>query len=437
MKLRATIGVALLAALNLSAQTNLTQSQAIELALQQNPAILMSRQELRRTHGLIVAARSANLPHLTLTGQYTEIDPGRTDAISLGTNTPSFRFSNQQHPWLVQVEATQPLYTGGRVNAGIRAARLADQIALLDFDRVLADTVLAVRKGFAHILLAQQQVLVHEQSIKLLEQQLIDVRHRFEAGTVPRFNVLRAEVELANARPPLIRSQNTLRLAKEHLVKVLAIDSTDFTTLTFTGSLAQESRPWSLPAALEAARQQRPEIRVAEKQIAIAQEETHAAQAGNKPSVSLFGGYQVRNTQFGNSMGDVANGWEVGLRAQWDIFDGFLTRGQTAQAQAKHRQAEIALAELQRTIALEVRQAYSDHLQAVELLTAQQKTVEQAEESLRLAETRFQSGTGTQLDVLSAQTALTAARSNEIQARYDFTVSVATLERVTGITVKP
>ena len=85
---------------------------------------------------------------------------------------------------------------------------------------------------------------------------------------------------------------------------------------------------------------------------------------------------------------------------------------------------------------MEVRQAYSDYLQALELIEASKKTVEQGEESLRLAEARFRAGTGTQLDVLSAQTALTDARSNEIQALHDYNVALATLERVTGLTVK-
>ncbi len=85
---------------------------------------------------------------------------------------------------------------------------------------------------------------------------------------------------------------------------------------------------------------------------------------------------------------------------------------------------------------LEVRQAYSDYLQTLELIEAQKKTVEEAEESLRLAVARFRAGTGTQLDVLSAQTALTEARSNEIQALHDYNVAVATLERVTGMTVR-
>jgi len=130
------------------------------------------------------------------------------------------------------------------------------------------------------------------------------------------------------------------------------------------------------------------------------------------------------------------DGWTVGARATWPLFDGLATKGKVSQARAQREQADLDFADARRAIELEVRQAYSDYLQSVELLEAQKKTVEQAEESLRLAEARFRAGTGTQLDVLSAQTALTDARSNEIQALYDYNVAVATLERATGSTVE-
>jgi TolC family type I secretion outer membrane protein len=420
------------------AQTNeLTLPQCLDLALKQNPAILKAQQEIRRTHGLIVEARAQILPHLTATGEYTQLDPGGIDKFPFSTNGVPTVFKNQEHPWNAQIEATQIIYAGGRVAAGIRAAKLGDQYAVLGFQRTVADTVLDVRKTFYSLLLAQQQVIVREQSVKLLAQQLEDARHRFDAGDVPKFNVLRAEVELANAKPPLIRAQNSVRLTREVLVKLLAIDTPqDFTPVTFTGQLTYQPRHWELPAALQDALAKRPELRQAEKLVGSSAEEIKIAQAGYKPEVSIFGGYQIYDSSFGHELDNTVNGWRAGARASWPIFDGMLARGQVTQARAKRAQAELDLADARRGIELEVRQAYSDYLQALELFEAQKKTVEQAEESLRLAEARFRAGTGTQLDVLSAQTALTEARSNEIQSLYDYNVAVATLDRATGATVK-
>lgn len=421
----------------------LTLDQCLDLALKQNPSILKAKQEIRRTYGVVIEARSAVIPQLTASGQYSQIDPEALDKFPFGSIpiTPKIpdEFDNQKQPWQAQIELSQLVYSGGKVGASIRSARLSDQIAELGFRATVADTVLDVRKAFYQILLDKAQTTVREQSVKLLEQQLEDARHRFDAGDVPRFDVLQAEVELANARPPLIRAQNDLRLSREALVKLLAIDvpgqRTDFTPITFAGELTYEHRAWDLSTALTKAQEQRPELQQAEKQVSVARENIDVASSGYKPQLSVFGNYGIHDESFDNDVGDTRLGWTVGASASWSIFDGMLTHGKVIEARAQYEQADLDYADTRRRIELEVRQAYSDYLQALELLEAQKKTVEEAEESLRLAEARFRAGSGTQLDVLSAQTALTEARSNEIQALYDYNVATATLERVTGSTV--
>jgi outer membrane protein len=413
---------------------SLTLDQCLNLALKQNPTILKARQEIERAHGLVVEVRAAVLPQVNLNGQYAQIDRG-----SIETAPGTSMFDNQQHTWNATIEASQLVYSGGRVSAAIRAARLTDQIALLGFQRTVADTVLAVRSAFYQILLNKALVEVRERSIVLLDRQLQDARHRFEAGTVPQFNVLRAEVELANAKPPLIRAQNDLRLAREALVRLLALDSPstrEFTDINFDGRLAYEHRAWELPAALTQALAQRPELQQAEKQVALNREGLTVAAAGNQPQLSVFADYGIRERTFSDEMDRSIQGWTVGARVSWPVFDGLLTRGKVLQARAQLNQATLDQDDTRRGVELEVRQGYSTYRQALELLEAQKKTVEQAEESLRLAESRFRAGAGTQLEVLSAQTAVTDARSNEVQALYDYNVALANLDRVTGAAVK-
>jgi outer membrane protein TolC len=413
----------------------LNLEQCLDLALKQNPAILKAKEEMRRTHGLIVEARAEAFPQAVVSGSASLTEERALDPAP-GTNP----YDNQRHPWNAKIEVTQLLYSGGRVNAGLRAAQLSKDIALLGFQHAVADTILAVRRNFYQILLAQAQVTVREQSVTLLESQLKDVRARFEAGTAPQFNVLRAEVELANAKPPLIRAQNNLRLARESLVRLLARDDPvqqDFTALRVTGQLAYEHRAWELAAALATARNQRPELKQATQQISLYDQAIIAAAAGSKPSLSLFGNYGVHNYIFSDDAAHTRDGFTVGARVTWPVFDGFLTKGRVDQAKAQRAQAAIDADDARRGVELEVRQAYSDYKQALELLEAQKKTVEGAAEALRLAEARFKAGAGTQLDVLSAQTALTEARSNEIQALYEYNLANANLDRVTGATVRP
>jgi outer membrane protein len=416
---------------------SLTLPDCLRLALKQNPSILKAQQEIKRTRGLIVEARSAALPQVTLNGEYTQIDKNFIESF------PSIPIhSNQQQPWAANIRVTQLLFAGDKVGAAIRGAKLLDQIAVLGFDRTVADTLLEVRSVFYRVLLNQAQVNVATQSLILLEQQLTDARHRFNAGTVPQFDVLRAEVEVANARPPLIRAQNDLRLSRETLVRLLALDSptaaprTEFTPIQFTGQLTYTASNWNLTNSLQQALAHRPELKQAEKQVNVADETIKVDKSGYWPELNLFGGYGIRNRNFNDSIDANIHGWNVGASATWSIFDGFLTKGKVQQARAVKSQAELDLADTHRNIELEVRRAYSDYLQALQLLQAQEKTVEQAQESQRLAEARFRAGTGTQLDVLSAQTALTQARSNEVQALYDYNVALATLERATGLTTK-
>jgi outer membrane protein TolC len=446
-----TLFIAVSAAPHLSAATpsppsELTLDQCLDLALRQNPSVLKAKQGLQRSHGLIVEARAAFIPQLGASGRYSQVDKNAIDIPQIPTNMfPSIPgltavSGNQEHPWAAQVEVSQLIYSGGRASGNLRVARLNDQIVLLAFQQTVADMILAVRKAFYQVLLNQVQVNVREESAKLLAQQLEDAQHRFDAGEVPRFNVLRAGVELANARPPLIRAQNDLRLSRETLVKLLAIDTpgkrADFTPINFVGELSYEHRAWDLPASLAKALEHRPELKQAEKQVTVSRENIKVASSGYQPQISVFGNYGIHDSPFDNNLDNTVHGWTLGAQGSWAIFDGLLTRGRVIQARAQSEQAELDYEDMRRGIELEVRQAYSDYLQALQLIEAQKKTVEQAEESLRLAEARFRAGTGTQLDVLSAQTALTEARSNEIQALYEYNVADASLERVTGSTVR-
>jgi outer membrane protein TolC len=105
------------------------------------------------------------------------------------------------------------------------------------------------------------------------------------------------------------------------------------------------------------------------------------------------------------------------------------------EARALHEKAGIELDETSRRIELEVRTAFSNFREAEELLKSQEKVVEQGEEALRLATARSQAGSATQLDVLGAQTALTEARTTQVQALHDYAVARARLERATGANI--
>jgi outer membrane protein TolC len=418
----------------------LSLADALNLALQQNSAVRKSSASLEATYGIVVQTRAIALPKLGVSSSYSANEESSTDRFrpkgGNATNSfiaNAFEFANQR--WSADVRVTQSIYEGGRINSALRAARLTREQALLSHQTVIADTLRDVRVAYYGVLLAQQQITVQESSLKLLQQELDETGKRMAAGTVPRFNVLRAEVEVANARPKLIRARNAFRTAKDRLANLLGEKippGTDELPLELTDKL--EAAPWNveLSASIALALEHRSELEALRKGEALSTESVETAKAGYKPSVQIFAGYGTKSSQFTRDLTEELHGWEAGAQLNWNIFDGFLTKGRIQEAEGLHKRAQEELAEAERAVELDVRTAYSSFIEAQEVLRSQEKVQESAEEALRLANARAAAGTATQLDVLNAQTALTEARSIEAQALHDYSVARARLERAIG-----
>jgi outer membrane protein TolC len=243
-------------------------------------------------------------------------------------------------------------------------------------------------------------------------------------------------VEVANARPRLIAARNSFRVAKAELVTQLGFEVPkeiwQDIPLNLTGRLEAEPLEIELPVALARALENRTELGALRKGVSLAKESVVNAQAGWKPSVQAFAGYGSRSSMFSTDLTRDVSGWFVGGLLNWDIFDGLYTKGRIDQARGLQHRAEYDLEGTSRRVELEVRTAYSNYVEAREVLESQIKVQEAAEESLRLATVRSDAGTGTQLDVLNAQTALTQARTTQIQALRDHAVARARLERAVG-----
>ena len=345
-------------------------------------------------------------------------------------------FSQNAQSWNAGVQVVQSIYEGGRIQSSLRSARLLKEQAVLDYQTVVADALLAVRIAYDDALQATNEIVVREASVALLAKQLEDTKQRFDAGMLPQFNVLRAEVELANARPPLIRARNNYRISKQRLLNDLGLSLPrsvlEDVPLQLADALRAEPYAVDLAVALPEALDRRTELASLRKAEELRKEGVRTAKAGYKPSVQLFAGYGVQNRQFETDLTAENHGWEAGARLSWDIWDGAHTSGKVREARARHERVLVDLDDVSRRIELEVRTAYSTFIEAKEVLESQGKVNEQAVEALRLSNSRYDAGSGTQLDTLSAQTALTDARTTYVQALHDYSVARSRLERAMG-----
>jgi outer membrane protein len=413
----------------------LSLADTINIALKQNPTILKAQRDLEAAQGVAVQTRAIAIPKVTATGEFSAV---QNIDIDLFRVPGGLTFGNNQS-WGSQIKLVQSLYEGGRMLSSLRAARLTTEQSVLNYQTTVADTVLAVELGYFDVLLADQQITVQEASVELLTNELTDTTKRFDAGTVPRFNVLRAEVELANARPKLIRARNELRISKNNLANLMGVNlpkaALEDIPLTLSGKLEAEPFDMDLSRAIALALERRSELGALRKAEALRKEDIVTAKAGYRPSVQAYAGYDIHNSMLSQDLSFELHGWIAGAQLTWNLFDGLSTQGRIKQAKANYDRAGVELDDVARRIELEVRTARSNFIEAREVLESQKKVVEEAEEALRLARARNEAGTGTQLDVLSAQTALTDARNTQIQALHDYEAARARMERAVGVSV--
>jgi outer membrane protein TolC len=444
---------------------DLTLEQAVQIALRQNPDILKQLQEIERTRGQVIEVRAQALPHLAATGNFSQEDhrllergssQGGSPVIivvpsSNGSSQATQDFSSLakqlgsggktipgtlpgDKSWKVDLQVSQVLYAGGQVRAAINIARFTEDSTYYQLRDTIDQVVSTTRTQFYDVLLTRALIKVQEESVQLLGDQLKDQQNRFEAGTVPRFNVLRAEVALANQQPELIRARNNYLIAQLSLAKTLNLDPGPQGKPAFNcvGEFDIAERPLGLQNAIQLAKERRAFLKVQRQQILIAKESIKVELAGYKPRVDANAGYEWRNSRLSDKLDDVVDGWFYGISGSWNIFDGLETYGRVKQARAQLESSKINYDDAVHQVELEVQQSYANLRAAREVIRSQQKTVEQALEALRLSNERFSAGAGTQLDVLDSRTQLTQARTTEIQARAAYNAELAVFDRVTA-----
>ncbi len=400
---------------------------AVSFALENNFAIREARERIRQQAGVEIQVRAREIPNVSASGSYTD------NAKAISQYAPP-----TSNTWDISLQARQVLFAGGGVTASIKGARLTREAAELEMEGIINTQLLAVRTQFCTVLLDKEKITVQEENVRLLEKQLQDAQSRFNAGSTSNFDVLRAQVALANGQPPLIQARNDYRIAIEQLRQVLG-----FVTPTagvdvarvpeLVGSLAVgEQVKIELADALEAAHAKRPELQQLARIEQAGEQNIKAVRAGFLPEFDLVGGYLWTRNPYAGTWSDNLHGWTAGVQAQWNIFDGRATAGRVVQARSQLEQAKLSLAETTLAVDVQVRQAYSSLVEAWELVQASAKTIDQAQEALRLANVRYGVGTATQLDVLTSQVALTEARLNELQAGYGYHVALATLRQAMG-----
>ncbi len=409
--------------------TTLDLEKALALAERYSPRIAQAKAAVDGALGRVWEVGAQRLPRVDAVANYNQTDKGRRESFGEGI---------EQNPeaWIADLVLRQSLFTGGRLTADVRAARSRQDATDQLLRRVRHQVSLDLVEAFFGALLARDRIEVQEESLRLFEEQLELTRNRQASGAGTKFDVLRAEVSLENARPPLIRVRNDYRLSLDEMRRVIGLPyppGHDAESLALEGDWPFPEITYSLQRALALAREHRPELLAQVSEITAAESDLKAARRARSPAIDFAGGYGLQNRAFGGDLTDSLEGWNVRIEARLPIFDSREIKGRVQQARARLASERAGQADLEASVEVGIRRAYSFWEESLQIFKTSNLVIKQAEEAHRLANVRFKAGASTQLDVLQAQFDLTRSRLERIRASHDYNVAVARLQRAMGI----
>ncbi len=383
----------------------------------------------------LAQARGGQLPQVSLSGSYSRTQERSGQVLSFpnpfGPTPPVITItlpSPDPNIYAARLAILYPLYTGGRVEAQIALAQASLRGAQAIFDRSKQQVVYSAEQTHLQGLLAAENVAAARRALDQASESLRVARARFSTGAAPQFDVLQAEVAVANAEQTMVRAQTSGASAQMNLDAALNLPQD--TSLELTDTLVPRRVDGTLADAVARGLRDRPDLVALQSQIAAAQASIDVAVSGGRPTVGLGAGYDVNNAN-GQST-SISGGWSVALSLTLSVFDGGITQAKVREAQLRLEQLKIREAQTRQQIELDVRQAWLALQQAAGELTAATKAVEQGREAARLAAVRYEAGVGTSLEVLSAQSTLAQAELSLASARFNQNAARIQLVLATG-----
>jgi OMF family outer membrane factor len=410
----------------------ITLQQALDLARRNNRSLQNAILTRNRSQAAVREATAARYPTVGVQSNLTRSDSASSElsrrsqsdrlsqfGLTSDRNTVTTSFDNT-------LELNYEVFTSGRRSATIRAAQERLRFDELEVERLLRQTNLDVSDAYYNLQQADAQVEIAEAAVREADRSVRDAQLLEQAGLGTKFDILQAQVQLAQANQDLTNARSQQRIARRQLVQLLSLANT---VEVAAADPIQPLGAWNLPLeqSIVLAFSNRAELQQQLANRNISEQQRRIALAAVRPQVSVFANYELLEV-FDDNLG-FADGLSLGARLRWDFFDGGAARSRARQEEINRSIAENQFADTRNQIRFQVEQAFFNLNSSQQNIQTATAAVQQAEESLRLARLRFNEGVGTQTDVINEQTALTRARVNRLQAILDYNRAFSALQR--------
>lgn len=414
-----------------AATLELDLEETIQRALLTNPSVKIAEYNRKAAKADYSAAKGArgisiSLSHDSGRGGYADY---AMRSVNGGTKILTKGIGNSHSN---SITASLPIFTGGELQGQIGQAKANYRSMLSAEEQAYNEMKETATTGYFNMLNATNMKALRQESVDRLQAHLDNVIAQYNVGIVARADVLRSEVELANAKQDYITASNEYDVAEATLNNIIGTPLN--TTLKLKDSLQYVPYDNDMAYCLAYSEQHRPELKQAEYAIDSAEAALVVARSGHMPKVYA----NASNNWGGNGSdwpGDDDENWSVGVTASMNVFDSGVTWSRIHAAQENLAKAKESQRQIKDNVELEVRTDYLSMREAEKRITTAQVAVASAEEDYHIAVVRYQAGVGTNIDVMDAQEALTQAKTNYYQALYNYNTSKAALNTSMGVGV--
>ena len=406
-----------------------TLEKSISQALENSYKIKARNERIEQANDILKQARADFLPKLGTAYSYNRLSepPISRSSTLLGTPIPLVVGTEDNYRWTWFLR--QPLFTGFALISSYRLAELGINQSQLEMDLEKLDLILRVKEAYFNILGSDKAIEVAQTTVESLTQTVKVARSFFEVGMIPVNDVLKAEVELANAEQSLVRAKNAGQTTRSTFNTVLVRPVNE--PVEVEDILVYKPEVGEYSAFEKKAIENRPEIKILDVNILQADQQIRLAKSRYYPEISLSYQYisdgdeaSVKGSPFVD-----ANHWEVLAVANWTFWEWGKTYYAGREKESLKRQLIETKLDVEDGIRLQVKQAMVDLDSSAKNIPTTQKGVESGEENLRVNAERYRAQVSTITDLLDAQTLLARARLDYYRALYDHNLAKARLDR--------
>ncbi len=395
---------------NSFAEGNLTLSDCLSLAGENNPRLVQLRTSIEQSRTGVTSAYSSFYPSVNLSSSY------RNNESPSGGRSGSYSSS---------IGLSLPLYQGGNIRAGVKIARIQVQMAEENYRQGEDEVVLSVKEAFFKILLKQEQIALADDVLKRRKEDLVLIRLKYDAGRESSPAVKESEASLLQSEYDREQTEEELILAQIELNLLLGRSRRAEVSIEYED---EDVNFPPLESLIEEAKAVRPDILNERANSEVLKVQITQAKSDYLPRVSLSSSYGWGGKDFSRQTGD----WSAGVSLSLPIFEGFSTQAKVKQATLSLKEQQSRLQELEQQIEEEIEQAYSNYELAGKVIEVYEKTLQAAREIYQLTKLQYEQGLTSYFFLQQKESDLANAESRYVNALYNLRVSMARLENAWG-----